>query len=203
MCSRRSWCSCDLKTTADGEAKQIHNTTVPLCLSWALPSRCHHPALERQAETAPPLNATYSSFDSHDSWPRAGHVGALLASTCLSVIVLRPLSRRRTFSARHDMTRTSRMTRRRKHMTRTSRSGDGGLRATRLAAPTSSLANARGEMVPVTAFPSQRHTSSRCCLHSRRRHSRAHSPAQRQATKRRSQRSGRRGTQRKLAGRRV
>ena len=43
----------------------------------------------RQAETAPPLNATYSSFDSHDSWPRAGHVGALLASTCLSVIVLR------------------------------------------------------------------------------------------------------------------
>ena len=45
----------------------------------------------RQAETAPPLNATYSSFDSHDSWPRAGHVGALLASTCLSVIVLRPL----------------------------------------------------------------------------------------------------------------
>ena len=35
----------------------------------------------RQAETAPPLNATYSSFDSHDSWPRAGHVGALLATT--------------------------------------------------------------------------------------------------------------------------
>ena len=54
----------------------------------------------------------------------------------------------------------------REHMTRTSRSGGGGFRATRLAAPTSSLANARGEMMPVTAFPSQRHTSNRCCLHS-------------------------------------
>ena len=91
----------------------------------------------------------------------------------------------------------------REHMTRTSRSGGGGCRAARSAATISSPTNARSQIVPVTAFPSQRDTSSQCCLHSRRRHSRAHSPAQRQATKRRSQRSGRRGTQRKLAGRRV